>query len=102
VRPLAFNVRPVVSVKHLPTHARPGNTDTHSRDTSIPAKYGSLQRPRAVISSGHVHHVGRDACAHYFSRIYHIDHDAHDGRYNHDDHDYPNKVSPGYNGYNHT
>jgi hypothetical protein len=38
----------------------------------------------------HVRHVGRNARAHYHTRIYH------------DDHNYPDKASPGYNGYNHT
>jgi hypothetical protein len=37
--------------------------------------------------NGHVRHVGRNARAHYYARIYH---------------DYPDKASPGYNGYNHT
>jgi hypothetical protein len=71
-----------------------GKTRAHSRDASIPAVYGNLQRPRAVISSGHFRHVGRDAHVHYFVRICHVVHDAHDNRYNHDDHNYPVKVSP--------
>jgi hypothetical protein len=40
--------------------------------------------------NSHVCHVGRDARAHYYARIYH------------DGHDYPNEASPNYNGYNHT
>jgi hypothetical protein len=52
-----------------------------------------------VTSNGHIHHVGRDARAHYFARIYHV---ARDDRYNHDDHDCPGKVFPGYNSYNQT
>jgi hypothetical protein len=66
------------------------------RTASIPVEYGNLQRQREVISNGHVRHVGRDARAHHFTRIYHV---AHDGRYNHDDHDYPSKTFPDYNGY---
>jgi hypothetical protein len=58
------------------------------------------------MSNGHVRHIGRDARAHYFARIYHVahgdryNHDAHGDHYNHDGHDYPDKVPPGYHGYN--
>jgi hypothetical protein len=99
VCPLAFNVGPAVSAKRLPTRARHGETGAHSRNASIPEDYGSLQRPRAVISNGHICHIVRDARTHYFARIYHV---THDGRCNHDDHDYPDKLFSGYNDYNHT
>jgi hypothetical protein len=86
-----------VSVTFAHARACPYETGAHSRDASIPAKYGDLLRPRAVVSNGHVCHIGRDARAHRFARIYHV---THDGRYNHDDHDYPGKIFLGYNGYN--
>jgi hypothetical protein len=80
-------------------HARacPGETGAHSRDASIPAEYGNLQCPRAVISNSHVRHGGRDARASHFICIDHI---AHDDHYDHDDHDYPCRTVPGYNSYN--
>jgi hypothetical protein len=90
-----------VSKTFAHAHA-PGKTVAHSRDASIPAEYGNLQHLRAVISSGHVCHVDRDARAHYFACIYHVAHNARDGRYDHDDDDYPDRVFPGYNGYIHT
>jgi hypothetical protein len=77
-------------------HARtcPGETGAHSRITSIPAEYGNLQCPRAVIPNGHVHHGDRDARAPHFIRIDDIAHD------NLDDHDYLCRTLPGYNSYN--
>jgi hypothetical protein len=99
VRLLAFNVGPTVSAKRSSTRTRPGKTSAHSHNASISAEYGNLQCPRTIIFSGHIRHVGRDARAHYFTRIYHV---AHNDRYDHDDHDYPNKIFSGYNGYNHT
>jgi hypothetical protein len=74
-------------VKQAPTHATPRSPQGID-----------LQRLRAIMSNGHVRHIGRDARAHYFARIYHV---THDDRYNRDDHDYPDKVFPGYNGYKH-
>jgi hypothetical protein len=53
-----------------------------------------MQRPRAVISNGHIRHVSQDACASHFTNIYHF---AHDDRYNHD---CSRRAVPGYNGYN--
>jgi hypothetical protein len=71
------------------SHTRaPREIGTHSHDASIPAEYGNLQHPRAIISSDHVRNVGRDAHAHYFAYIYHVTHDSH---YNHN---YPDKVIP--------
>jgi hypothetical protein len=97
VRPLTLNVGPAVSAKRSPTRVRPRETGTHSRGASILAEYGFPQCPRAIISNGHVHHVSRDARVHHFACIYHI---AHDGLYNHDDHNYPSKTFLSDNGYN--
>jgi hypothetical protein len=97
VRPLTLNVGPAVSETFAHTHARPGETGAHSCDASILAEYENPQHPRVVILNSHVYHIGRDARVHHFACIYHV---THDSRYNHDDHDYPSKTFPGYNGYN--
>jgi hypothetical protein len=42
-RPLTFNTGPAVSARLSPTRARPGETIAHSRDASVPAKYGPAE-----------------------------------------------------------
>jgi hypothetical protein len=74
--------------RNVRRRTRPSKIGAHSRDASISAEYENVQRTRAVISSAHVRHVGRDARAHYFACFYHV---AHDGRYNHVDQNYPDK-----------
>jgi hypothetical protein len=66
-----------VSETFAHAHTLPGETGAHSRNASIPARYGNSQRPRAVISNGHVRHVSRDARVHHFTCIYHVAHDDH-------------------------
>jgi hypothetical protein len=56
--PARLQYRAAVSAKHPPMRVRPSKTGTYSCNASIFVEYRNLQCPHAVISSGHVRHIG--------------------------------------------